>query len=584
MSQEMAQGDSARAPAGASRWIIGPGWDLLLFVATPLLILPVLWFSRRSFSPDAIFAFVAAFGATGHHLPGMMRAYGDRALFRRFRHRFTVVPLLLLATTLPLLFTDLRQGMLVILVLWGFWHGLMQVYGFARIYDAKVGDHDPRTARLDWLLCLAWFGVGLINSDGRVFQMLEVFYQAGGVLVDPGWVTGFRSLWNSGTAVVTVAYILHLVRGLQAGRPPNLLKLLSLGISFGYWWYAMVEIDNILFGIALFEIFHDVQYLAIVWVFNRKRVDRDPDVGSFSRFLFRRSGAMLGLYVGLVVGYGFLSNLQANIPIVPLQNILIGVVWTSTLLHFYFDGFIWKVREKGTQAGLGIGGGDGAEETRPLGDAVIHTAKWSPFFLAVVALALCQWWDQGVYASQDERDRRERARYQNLVRVLPGYDHARLTLGTRQYAAGDLANAAKSFDRALALSENRNAKAHYNRGLIDATRQQLPAAVEHYRRSLELEPLSDQAHHVHFALAAAYQSLDNTPQAETHYLKALAIQPRFAVAQLGLGSLYRATGQTEQARRHLKLAVELLREGDGGGSQLETAQQQLRSLGPQPVP
>ena len=38
---------------------------------------------------------------------------------------------------------------------------------------------------------------------------------------------------------------------------------------------------------VLFEIFHDVQYLAIVWLFNRKRVDTDPQVGGFTRFVFR---------------------------------------------------------------------------------------------------------------------------------------------------------------------------------------------------------------------------------------------------------------------------------------------------------
>ena len=580
MNQAIAQAETAAATPRISRWIISPVWDLVLFIATPLLILPTLWVSRQNFSPDAIYGFVAAFGASGHHLPGLMRAYGDRALFRRFRYRFTVVPILLLGTTLPLLFTELRQGMMVILVLWGFWHGLMQVYGFARIYDAKVGDHDPRTSRLDWLLCLAWFGVGLVNSDGRVYQMLEAFYQAGGFLVDPGWITGVRGLWNTGTGLVTLAYFLHMIRCRSLGRTPNPLKLLALAISFSFWWYAMVEIDHILFGIALFEIFHDVQYLGIVWVFNRKRVDRDPNIGSFSRFLFRRSGAMLGLYVGLVIGYGFISSLQQSISNISLQNLLVAAVWTSTLLHFYFDGFIWKVRERGTQAGLGIKDAAGTEDSRPLSDGLVHTAKWSPFFLAVVALAASQWWAAGVYASKDERNRRALARYQNLVQALPHYDHARLTLGTRQYADGDLATAGKSFDRALAISGGRNAKAHYNRGLVDAATQKLRSAVEHYQLALDLEPISDQVHHVHFAMGAAQQSLGQFSQAETHYLKALAIQPQFAVAQLGIGGLYRSTGQTEKARQHLQIAVGLLREGPDGATQLEAAQQQLDSLSP----
>ena len=89
--------------------------DLVLFVATPLLILPLVFLSRQQFSDQTIYAIVGTLGANGHHLPGMLRAYGDRALFRRFRIRLTVGPIVLLGTSVPLLFTDLRDGMEVVL-------------------------------------------------------------------------------------------------------------------------------------------------------------------------------------------------------------------------------------------------------------------------------------------------------------------------------------------------------------------------------------------------------------------------------------------------------------------------------------
>jgi hypothetical protein len=54
------------------------------------------------------------------------------------------------------------NGLFVLTLLWGFWHGVMQVYGFVRIYDAKVGSFEKATARLDWLMCIAWFGLGMI--------------------------------------------------------------------------------------------------------------------------------------------------------------------------------------------------------------------------------------------------------------------------------------------------------------------------------------------------------------------------------------------------------------------------------------
>lgn len=82
--------DRPAAPAGpapvqpASPWILDRWRDLVLFVATPFLIVPLFFLARRQWSVQDLALFVAAFGALGHHFPGMLRAYGDRALFRRF--------------------------------------------------------------------------------------------------------------------------------------------------------------------------------------------------------------------------------------------------------------------------------------------------------------------------------------------------------------------------------------------------------------------------------------------------------------------------------------------------------------------
>ena len=76
------------APAVARKpnlWILD-GWrDLILYVCTPLVILPIFILAQTRWSAEDIYLFVAAFGAMGHHLPGMIRAYGDRALFQRFK-------------------------------------------------------------------------------------------------------------------------------------------------------------------------------------------------------------------------------------------------------------------------------------------------------------------------------------------------------------------------------------------------------------------------------------------------------------------------------------------------------------------
>src|SRR5215475_15276077 len=80
-----AQKTAARKP---NLWILDSWRDLVLYVCTPLVIIPVFLVAQARWSAQDIYLFVAAFGAMGHHLPGMIRAYGDRALFQRFKWRF----------------------------------------------------------------------------------------------------------------------------------------------------------------------------------------------------------------------------------------------------------------------------------------------------------------------------------------------------------------------------------------------------------------------------------------------------------------------------------------------------------------
>ena len=574
-------------PATRSPWIVGRTGDLVLFIATPLLIAPILLACRRGFSDWDIYLFVAAFGATGHHLPGLMRAYGDRALFRRFPLRFTLAPLLLIGITLPLLQTDLRHGMEVILALWGFWHGLMQVYGFLRIYDAKAGTGSPLTARLDWAMCFAWFGAGLVLSPGRVYRIVETFYHSGGPLLPVGGVHAFQDAWLIGTALVTLVYLTHLVIGRLDGRPINLVKLITMAISFAFWWFAMIVVDSVILGIALFEVFHDIQYLAIVWVYNRRRVDQDPGVGSFTRFLFRRSWAMVGVYVGLVLAYGYAAGLSAYVDSILVSNVLISLVWTSTLLHFYFDGFIWKVRERETRSGLGLEGGrDRPQAASRLSPGTVHALKWIPFLAAVGGLAGSQWWADDVHGDVASQLLRQQEQHENLVAITPDFAPAHQKLGelyerpeTLAKARGELRTAidlwrpgstastgspgrarrlASALRRLIGPRPGADADAWYRLGHVELARADSLAAVRAFRQAIDSNPRFVQAH---FSLGVALQRRGDDDEAKLSFRRAVELDPGFAPARMGLGSLAERRGKFAEAVEEYGRAVSLFEQG-----------------------
>ena len=114
------------APAGAgpgrkpSLWILD-GWrDLVLYVCTPLLLVPMFIAAQGFWSAEYIYLFVAAFGA----MAGMIRAYGDRALFQRFRWRFICALIFLVVVCAAFSVWNLK-GIVLVAFIWDVWHGMM---------------------------------------------------------------------------------------------------------------------------------------------------------------------------------------------------------------------------------------------------------------------------------------------------------------------------------------------------------------------------------------------------------------------------------------------------------------------------
>jgi Flp pilus assembly protein TadD len=504
---------SAAAAPGAGRvraaWIDGPRRDLALYIATPLLLIPLILLRSGRPAIQDLILYAGAFGALGHHLPGMMRAYGDRALFRRFRVRFVLAPLFLVPVCVFFSVNDL-SGVLLVTFFWTNWHSLMQIFGFARIYDVKVGATGPWAGRLDHALCVAWIGAPLLLSDSRLGSVLEIAYSAGAPLVAPGLIGGLRTFWLGAAVLVTVLWAGHAALAWTRGRAPNPAKLLLFASSFLFWWFCMAKVDNLLVGIALFDIFHDVQYLALVWTFNRARVTADPKIGGFSRYLFRGRATLAGLYVGLVVAYGSLGFLSESISEELVRQTLLGVLAASALLHFYFDGFIWKVREGSTRRALNVAGG--GDDIR-LGWAsvpgwAVHGGKW--LFL-VVPLGALYWWD--VNDTRPERVWREA-----VLETVPASSEALSGLAS-------VSDPLEDPERVLAM----------------------------HRRAIDLKPENAVAHN---NLGAALFVLGRTDEARRSFLEAVRLFPRYSVAHRHLGSLYVTAGQTDLAARHFEEAID----------------------------
>src|SRR6478672_6035770 len=195
------------------------------------------------------------------------------------------------------------------------------------------GTFDALTRRLDFAMCVIWFATAVALSPYRLSDTLDTYYMCGGPFIPPSVVQLGQNAILGAAIFVSVLFAAHFVRTWIAGHRPNPVKLGLLVTSITFWWYCNNLVSNILVGIALFEVFHDVQYLSLVWIYNRNRVEKDSNIGVFMLFVFRRSGSLIGLYVGLVFAYGSVSYINAHLGMETVKRILTGVVTASTLLH-----------------------------------------------------------------------------------------------------------------------------------------------------------------------------------------------------------------------------------------------------------
>ena len=564
-----------------NNWIIGPREDILLFLFTPVIMLALVLFAQSFWSMAALSAFATVL-AMGHYLPGMMRAYGDPVLFRRFKWRFLLAPIFFVSAAMYFANLDC-QAFILVLVIWGSWHWLMQTYGLVRIYDAKAKNFDPMSARLDYALCILWFGVIYWNTDGATGVLMR-FYRAGGVLPSSVAAWGVR-IWLAMTVGVSCFYLIHLIRRWRAGHPPSPLKLLLLAITSVFYFYAFGLSSSHLVAYALFEGYHDIQYLAIVWVFNRNRADKDPSAGRFTRFLFQRRAPLIVLYVLLCLGFGSYDFFARKIDDEVIAKTALGFVTGAALVHFYFDGFIWRIRESSTSSTLGVEGGKNKKLIPRIPPNLRHGLLWAILGIPVVALGV--WETSGARVEDADaykavlkvKPKSHKAHFmlsQELEKkgetnealthversreLRPGYDvydmhYADLLLASRadELSESELDEVIRCYENA---ARNRPAltNLHFNWGLALHKRNRLPEAEARFRRATELDPTSSEAY---YQLAQVLAKQKSFQQAADASLEAVNLDPDSLDAVSLSAQLYMQVGRPDIAKTNFRRAIEI---------------------------
>jgi len=325
----------------------GARFDALLLWGSPMLALLAVygWLgAARAFSPLirghlTSTLVVGSLLITYAHLFAVLpRAYLNREVFKANRLRLTLVPLLLIAGVM--LSPTLFAAAVALGVFWDIHHTAMQNFGLSRIYDMKAGN-DPQylratDLRLNWMLYVGPLMAGAAFSyhvdSLRQLDRLGI----GEIAQLPGLVEGHLRLFGAvavaAWAVILLWAALDYRRAIAAGyrMPAHKLGLLittSL-VSIIAWGFS-----SPLVALASINIYHATQYFALVWLKEGERMSRWAKV---------KPRLALDLFLGgcLLAGIFYQLAAQANI------RWLLAPFIACSLLHFWFDGFVWSVRKR----------------------------------------------------------------------------------------------------------------------------------------------------------------------------------------------------------------------------------------------
>ena len=485
-----------------SGWIISPLCDTLFFLAPPLLALaPVLMIDLTRFDSTHLLLLLAIV-ATGHHVPGFIRAYSDPELMAAYRGRMLLAPVLLIAAALWIEFRQV-PGLELVLIVWGVWHFLMQNYGLMRIYGVKKNEFSPTTAMLDWLMMLTWISAVYLNNPHWSYQLQRQVYELG-VPFAPAFVfPGLGWLAIAAACAVSVFYCAFAVVRWRRGEPASPLKYVLLLSTLLFFTAAFQFTRSILLVTVIVELVHDLQYYALAWAFQRRLSKRHSSEHSLLRLLFRPTPLMLMIYAGICFVYGAAIGDYGRTYLFEggaLAQVTTALLAAATLFHFYSDGFIWKIRQPQTREYLGI------DSSSKQGRRAAHQpAAWrrSLVHLTIYAVILILF----ASARSDGRDRSLEISAA-LADRLPRLGDAHHTLGYELQLQGRTEEALREYELALQLGVDHPVELRQRMASSWEATGQFERASQILQQALQLAP-ADKTQQVAGQLALLFADCPN---------------------------------------------------------------------------
>lgn len=277
-----------------------------------------------------------------HLVAVFFRSHNNPGIFQLYPYRFVAVPIVLWLAIVASPWIAITTT--VVATFWDVWHSGAQTFGFGRIYDRNCGAPPELGRRLDFGLNQLLYA-GPILAGVSLTDHVDVFYNyedLGATFFThvPVYVTGYQRYLTWAVLLVGTVFVGYYIyaywRFYRQGYTFSPLKvwlIASTGLCSIYTWGFNS------WGMAFFimNFFHAVQYLAVVWAMEKKRIMARLRVSEW-RWGHVAAGVA---FLASVSAYGFGAQVLD-----PGIESLWALTMVVSLMHFWYDSFIWSVKKK----------------------------------------------------------------------------------------------------------------------------------------------------------------------------------------------------------------------------------------------
>jgi Flp pilus assembly protein TadD len=213
------------------------------------------------------------------------------------------------------------------------------------------------------------------------------------------------------------------------------------------------------------------------------------------------------------------------------------------LLHFYYDGFIWKVRERSTREHLGLAGGSAGPQAEPfLPSWLLHGLKWVVVFI----VPLSALWIGQIRSTTPEVERAA-----SVVQDLPTSERAHLRYGMALEDESHFDEAAAQYRIALRLNPVTE-QSHYRWGQVFIAESKLNEAASEMELAVHDDPRNGEIHSYYGYVLEVSGRKD---EARAEYEKAIQLSPKSGKVHYNYAMFLATNRQLDQAIAEFETAL-----------------------------